>query len=166
MGNKAIGDVSRIFIMARSLFYMLREGGKNMSSNTKRVLLFFLLISLPLMFFGSQAMGRWDARFGVPIGSHETNEWFNKQAGTNYRYDYGSYNPYYYHYYTPGYTEGNYNDDWYYDTYSHEPYQHPLTDRNIQLYNYYVGGYNDQNVNDDWYYDYYDNGEYGYENYP
>jgi hypothetical protein len=128
-----------------------------MSSNKRNIWIIFLLISLPLIFFNSTASGRWNSRFGVPV---ETQDWFANRMGTNYHYDYAGYNPYYYHYYTPGYTEGNFNDDWYYDTYSHEPYRNEWTEDNIQLYNYYLGGYNNQNSNDDWYYDYYDTGEY------
>jgi hypothetical protein len=112
-----------------------------------------LLIAGGITLFTTPARGEWTARFGVPLGELDTNEWFNSEADTNYRYDYEYYDSTYYPYYNPGYDTGTYGGDWYYDNYDNSVQCRPADTG--QSRNYYQGGYNNQNSGNDWYYDFY-----------
>ena len=133
-----------------------------MFSKKRTIVVYLLLIGGSVLLIETQTYGMWTARFGVPLSDFNTREWFNNETNTSYRYDYGAYNPSYYHYYTPNYDERTFSDDWYYDTYSREPDKNTWSESTAPLWNNYQGGYNNQNPGDDWYYDYYDNGDDDY----
>jgi hypothetical protein len=130
--------------------------------------IFIAFVMAGLILFGglltADAVAEGQARIGTPLheGADPT-PWFDKDAGANYEYNYGHYDPYFYTYYHPGYKKDRFEDDWYYDTYDQEGRDAGAGPEAEWAGNAtFWGGYDTQDMNDDWYYDYYDPNYFDY----